>query len=109
MLTAARRRCRIAAHTAPSNLRVRVHLPLLVPEPHKCGIRVADETRTWSIGEALVFDDAFEHEVWNDGETERVVLLLDLWHPDLSQAEIASIRSMFEAVDEIQQERKRAG
>ena len=37
--------CRIAPHTAPSNLRVRVHLPLLVPEPEQCGIRVAGETR----------------------------------------------------------------
>lgn len=28
-----RPQCRIAPHTAPSNLRVRVHLPLIVPEP----------------------------------------------------------------------------
>ena len=65
---------RIAPHHAPANLRIRVHLPLLVPEPERCGIRVAGEARTWTPGEALVFDDAFEHEVWNEGDGERVVL-----------------------------------
>jgi|TARA_B100000524_G_scaffold319586_2_gene199588 aspartyl/asparaginyl beta-hydroxylase (cupin superfamily) len=37
-----RPQCRIAAHTAPSNLRVRVHLPLIVPEPE---VRARDEKR----------------------------------------------------------------
>ena len=57
-------------------------------------------------GEALVFDDSFEHEVWNDGKQERVVLLLDLWHPDLQQDEISAIQSMFSKVEEMQQARK---
>ena len=65
-----RAQSRIAPHNAPVNLRVRVHLPLLVPEPERCGIRVAGEARVWTPGEALAFDDAFEHEVWNDGDSE---------------------------------------
>lgn len=101
--------CRIAAHTAPANLRVRVHLPLLVPEPHSCGMRVGEESRTWTPGEALVFDDAYEHEVWNDGKQERVVLLLDLWHPDLQHGEISAIQSMFSKVEEMQQARQGDG
>ena len=91
--------CRIAAHTAPSNLRVRVHLPLLVPEPEKCGMRVAGETRHWVPGECLIFDDAFEHEVWNDSAQERAVLLFDLWHWELRPDEIDAIQAMFRAVD----------
>ena len=90
--------CRIAPHTAPANLRLRVHLPLLVPEPDKCGIRVAGETRRWEVGKALLFDDAFEHEVWNDGDQERVVLLFDVWHPDLTPEEIDAVRAMFREV-----------
>lgn len=92
--------CRIAPHTAPANLRLRVHLPLLVPEPQSCGIRVAGETRHWEVGKALIFDDSFEHETWNEGERERVVLLFDLWHPDLSREEVDAIQSMFVEVDD---------
>ncbi|CAM9782549.1 unnamed protein product, partial [Ectocarpus sp. 13 AM-2016] len=35
-------------------------------------------------GKCLVFDDCYEHEVWNKTERERVLLLFDLWHPDLA-------------------------
>jgi len=83
---------RIAPHCSPCNLRVRLHLPLLVPEPAKCGITVAGETRQWEVGKALIFDDAYEHEVWNDGEEDRVVLLLDTWHPDLSDEEVCTMQ-----------------
>lgn len=34
-------------------------------------------------GKCLVFDDCYEHEVWNKTGKERVLLLFDLWHPDL--------------------------
>ena len=100
---------RIAPHYAPANLRVRVHLPLLVPEPEKCGMRVAGETRHWKVGEALAFDDAFEHEVWNDGVEERVVLLLDLWHPDLTPEEIDGVRGMFREIERMQEARREKG
>ena len=49
------------AHCGPSNLRLRVHLGLVVPPG--CRIRVGDEVREWKAGECLVFDDSFEHEV----------------------------------------------
>ena len=97
---------KIAPHCAPANLRLRVHLPLLVPEPERCGIRVAGETRQWEVGKALIFDDAFEHETWNDGDADRVVLLFDLWHPDLSPEERVAIQAMFADVDD--RRRKRA-
>jgi aspartate beta-hydroxylase len=69
----------LAAHCGPSNLRLRVHLGLLVPTG--CRIRVGDEVREWKQGECLVFDDSYEHEVWHEGEGERVVLIADAWHP----------------------------
>ncbi|CAM9788851.1 unnamed protein product, partial [Discosporangium mesarthrocarpum] len=34
-------------------------------------------------GKCLLFDDCFEHEVWNHSNKERVILLFDLWHPEL--------------------------
>lgn len=92
---------KIASHCAPVNLRLRVHLPLVVPEAREsCGIRVAGETRHWEVGKALIFDDAFEHETWNDDSAaERVVLLFDLWHPDLEPGEVTAIQQMFAEVD----------
>ncbi len=38
---------------------------------------------SWSAGKILLFDDSFEHEVRNDTDEERVVLLIRLWHPEL--------------------------
>ena len=28
-------------------------------------------------------DDSFEHEVWHEGDRDRVVLICDIWHPEL--------------------------
>ena len=41
------------------------------------GIKIADQTREWHEGSALVLDDSYVHEVWNDAEEPRVLLLLD--------------------------------
>ena len=54
---------------------LRCHLPLAVPVGD-VGLRVAGETRTWTRGRALVFDDTFEHDAWNRGATDRVLLLV---------------------------------
>lgn len=31
-----------------------------------------------------MFDDCYEHEVWNKTDGERILLLFDLWHPELT-------------------------
>lgn len=54
--------------------------------PDGCSIRVGDEVRTWVEGRCLLFDDSFEHEVRNDTDRARVVLLLRFFHPDLAPA-----------------------
>ena len=54
------------------------------------GLRVADKFVTWNEGEMFVFDDSFDHEVWNESE-ERVVLIVDLWHPELTQEQRDSL------------------
>jgi aspartate beta-hydroxylase len=46
-------------------------------------MRVADQFVSWTEGEMFVFDDSFDHEVWNESE-ERLILIVDLWHPDLT-------------------------
>jgi len=69
-------------HRAPYNGVLRLHLGLIVPEPReKIGIRVYDQVCHWQEGRALVFDDAYEHEAWNDSDKVRVVLFVDFVKP----------------------------
>jgi aspartyl/asparaginyl beta-hydroxylase (cupin superfamily) len=76
----------IAAHCGPWNFRLTIHLGLIIPPG--CAFRVATETRHWEEGKCLIFDDSFEHEVWNRGTATRFCLLVDVWHPDLTDTEI---------------------
>ncbi|MBY0526036.1 MAG: aspartyl/asparaginyl beta-hydroxylase domain-containing protein [Gemmataceae bacterium] len=59
---------------------LRCHLALQVND--QCALRVGPETRKWETGKTLVFCDATEHEAWNHGDKERVVLLLDFRNPE---------------------------
>lgn len=61
---------------------LRLHLALVVPEPtERCRIRIADELHTWREGSCLVFDDTYNHQVWNDTDGYRVVLFVDFERP----------------------------
>jgi aspartyl/asparaginyl beta-hydroxylase (cupin superfamily) len=88
---------RIAPHTGITNARLIAHFPLIVPDD--CGLRVGGETRRWEPGKALVFDDMTEHEAWNDSEHIRVVLIVDLWRPELSAAEREAVRLLMDCPD----------
>jgi len=69
-------------HRGPYNGVLRLHLGLIVPEPReKLGIRVEKEVYRWKEGEAVIFDDAFEHEAWNNTDKVRVVLFVDFRKP----------------------------
>jgi len=83
-------------HTGVSNIRSVVHLPLIVPD--KCGFRVGGETREWRVGEAFVFDDTIEHEAWNDSDTIRAILIVDVWNPHLTPDETTMLRRLFGAL-----------
>jgi beta-hydroxylase len=73
---------RIPPHRGPYNGVLRLHLALLIPEPReRLGIRVGSERRGWEEGQALIFDDAYEHEAWNDTAGLRVVLFVDFEKP----------------------------
>ncbi|KAG7254070.1 hypothetical protein CRUP_038891, partial [Coryphaenoides rupestris] len=38
----------------------------------------------WEEGRVLIFDDSFEHEVWQEADGYRLILIVDVWHPELS-------------------------
>jgi len=88
---------RIPPHTGVSNARLLTHLPLIVP-PH-CQFRVGNSVREWVPGQAWVFDDTIEHEARNDSDQLRVILIFDVWHPALSEAEKRMISALARAQD----------
>jgi len=72
----------ILPHRGPYKGVLRYHLGLVVPEDaESCRIRVGEDIRHWEEGKSLVFDDTFNHEVWNDTDETRVVLFVDVLRP----------------------------
>uniref|UniRef100_A0A2K6G6J8 Aspartate beta-hydroxylase n=1 Tax=Propithecus coquereli TaxID=379532 RepID=A0A2K6G6J8_PROCO len=77
-------------HTGPTNCRLRMHLGLVIPK-EGCKIRCANETKTWEEGKVLIFDDSFEHEVWQDASSFRLIFIVDVWHPELTSQQRRSL------------------
>lgn len=72
----------IPPHRGPYRGVVRCHLGLMVPDPpQSCGISVGGQVRHWRQGEAMFFDDGYEHFAWNDSDRTRAVLFLDIVRP----------------------------
>jgi len=86
----------LPAHCGLVNYQLTVHLGVHIPPG--CTIRVGSETRSWTEGRCLVFDDSFEHEVWHGGEGDRVVLLARFPHPNLTAVEIDALADIEEEV-----------
>ena len=86
----------IKPHHGLLNTRLICHIPLIAPPG--CRLRVGNEERVWEQGKALIFDDSFEHEAWNDGTETRVVLLFEIWRPEIEEEERAALTAMFEAI-----------
>jgi hypothetical protein len=88
---------RIPPHHGMLNARLVCHLPLIVPP--NCGFRVGGETRPWEAGKLLVFDDSIEHEAWNGSDQDRIILIFDVWRPELDAQERRAVTALFEAID----------
>lgn len=86
----------ILPHTGVTNVRLVTHLPLIVPPD--CALRVGGQTHVWQEGRCVTFDDTFEHEAWNRSNETRVVLILDSWNPDLTEAEREAVTALIEAI-----------
>jgi len=88
---------KIAAHNGMINTRLICHLPLIVPPA--CGFRCGNEVREWEEGKLLIFDDTIEHEAWNDSDQDRIILIFDVWRPELTEDERRAVTAIFETID----------
>ncbi|MCW1382254.1 aspartyl/asparaginyl beta-hydroxylase domain-containing protein [Novosphingobium sp. KCTC 2891] len=86
----------IAPHHGMLNTRLICHVPIR-PAPG-CTLRVGSDVRSWEEGVPLLFDDSIEHEARNDGPEERVVLLFEIWRPEIGEADRAAIARIFQAI-----------
>jgi aspartyl/asparaginyl beta-hydroxylase (cupin superfamily) len=87
----------IPPHNGLVNTRLICHLPVIVPA--KCRFRVGNDTRDWVAGKGWAFDDSIEHEAWNGSDRTRVILLFDVWRPELTEEERRLVVSLFETID----------
>ena len=88
-------RTQIPPHTGSTNTRLLVHLPLILPGPAR--FRVGNETRSWRMGEAWAFDDTIDHEAWNEADALRVIMILDIWNPLLTEDEREAVTALLNA------------
>lgn len=88
----------IPPHTGILNCRLICHLPLIVPQG--CWFRVGNETRAWEEGKLLIFDDSMEHEAKNPSDKLRIILLFDIWRPELTSEERSAMSAVFDAIDQ---------
>jgi aspartate beta-hydroxylase len=74
---------RVPPHRGPFRGILRYYLVLSMPcRPDgspAAVLKVAGREHRLRDGESLLWDDTYEHEVWNDSERVRIVLLLDVW------------------------------
>jgi beta-hydroxylase len=75
-------RTAIPRHRGISKGIIRAHLGVVAPKDRaNCWMRVDDRTVHWEEGRCFVFDDTYDHEVRNDTDEERVVLIVDVERP----------------------------
>lgn len=85
----------IRPHHGLFNFRLICHLPLIVPPG--CELRVGNHRRGWSAGEMLIFDDSIEHEAWNRSGELRVVLIFEIWRPEIAERDREALTILLEA------------
>jgi len=71
----------IPAHCGTYLGYLRYHLGLIVPKNNPPFMRVNTEIHTWEEGKSILFDDSWEHEVYNKSDGLRVVLIVDFLRP----------------------------
>lgn len=72
----------IKPHKGPFAGCLRYHLGLKIPKDiENCYIKVNNEKFNWKEGEALIFDDTYIHEVYNNTNEPRIILFMDIMRP----------------------------
>ena len=91
----------IEPHSDFTNFVLTCHLPLIVPENgnNKCRLTVGDETRQWTEGNLILFDTSIYHDAINEADATRYILMLRIWHPDLTKEECDALQFIYDCLE----------
>jgi aspartate beta-hydroxylase len=91
----------IKKHTDFTNFVLTSHLALDIPYSgeNKCRISVGDETHQWINGNVMVFDTSLIHDAVNESHQMRYILMLRLWHPDLTAIEREALQFTYDCLE----------
>lgn len=90
----------IPPHHGFINTRLICHLPLISPKG--CKFRVGNDIREWEQGKVWSFDDTIEHEAINPTDQTRIILIFEVWRPEMTEEERRLVAATIEAVDTFQ-------
>ena len=107
-----RANCRGTVHRDHRNYMLSTLTPLVVPGANTCGVmgysqsdgsrgnnNLHPETKVLGVGETVVLDNSFPHEVYNHGDSDRFVLMAEVWHPSLTPVEQLALETLFACRD----------
>ena len=91
----------IKPHSDFTNFVLTSHLPLVIPENgnNKCRLSVGDETREGLEGKVILFDTSIYHDAINESDEMRYILMLRVWHPDLSNDEREALQFIYDCLE----------
>jgi hypothetical protein len=91
----------IKMHSDFTNFVLTSHLALDVPYSgeNKCRLTVGDETRQWINGNVMVFDTSLLHDAVNESDKMRYILMMRIWHPDLTATERAALQFTYDCLE----------
>jgi Aspartyl/Asparaginyl beta-hydroxylase len=84
----------VQPHSDGRNFILTSHLGLDIPEG--CWIEVGDQRRGWEVGKLTTLDTSFSHSTGNPSDRDRNVLIIDFWHPELSDAERVALEFVYD-------------
>ena len=85
----------VQPHSDGRNFILTSHLGLSIPEG--CWIECGGKRETWEQGKLTTLDTSFSHSTGNPSKSEdRHVLIIDYWHPELSEAERAALEFVYD-------------
>jgi aspartyl/asparaginyl beta-hydroxylase (cupin superfamily) len=91
----------IEPHSDNTNFVLTSHVALDIPYSgeNKCRLTIADQTKEWINGEVMLFDTSLLHDASNDSDLTRYILMMRIWHPDLTTNERGALQFIFDALN----------
>jgi hypothetical protein len=83
----------VAPHSDGRNFILTAHLGLKLPDG--CWIKVGEEEKGWEEGKLTILDTSFQHSTGNPSPDDRHVLIIDFWHPEVTEAERAGLEFVY--------------